>query len=158
MTMEQKFNALAAYVLAVDPAAKEAAKKALTAAMRPVTATEPSYDDEMAVHQYLLELGAPPSLLGYKYAVYGIAQAILHPEFTDSMICKFYPMIAMRFDTTPSRVDRSIRHLVEVAWDRCDCETLERYFGNTISAEKGKPTNGHFISQSAIIVKSRLKH
>ena len=68
-----------------------------------------------------------------------------------------YPQLAVIFDTTASRVERAIRHLVEVTWARGDLEVLNRYFGNTVSADKGKPTNGEFIARMSNIVKQRLR-
>ena len=68
-----------------------------------------------------------------------------------------YSQPAARFDTTAARVERAIRHLVEVTWSRGDLKVLERYFGNTVSPEKGKPTNGEFIARLANIVKLRMK-
>ena len=61
------------------------------------------------------------------------------------------------FDTTASRVERAIRHLIEVTWSRGDLEVLNRYFGNTLSPEKGKPTNGEFIARMANVVKQRMR-
>ena len=60
-----------------------------------------------------------------------------------------YPEVAKRFNTTPSRVERAIRHAIEVAWDRGDLETLQKYFGYTVSNAKGKPTNSEFIAMIA---------
>ena len=60
-----------------------------------------------------------------------------------------YPEVAKRFSTTPSRVERAIRHAIEVAWDRGDLETLQKYFGYTVSNAKGKPTNSEFIAMIA---------
>lgn len=60
-----------------------------------------------------------------------------------------YPEVAKRFSTTPSRVERAIRHAIEVAWDRGDLETLQKYFGYTVSNSKGKPTNSEFIAMIA---------
>lgn len=68
-----------------------------------------------------------------------------------------YPQLAVIFDTTASRVERAIRHLIEVTWARGDWDTLTRYFGNTVSAEKGKPTNGEFIARMSNVVKQRLR-
>ena len=68
-----------------------------------------------------------------------------------------YPQLAARFDTTAARVERAIRHLVEVTWSRGDLKVLERYFGNTVSPEKGKPTNGEFIARLANVVKEKMK-
>ena len=67
-----------------------------------------------------------------------------------------YPQIAAKFDTTVSRVERAIRHAIEVAWDRGDLDTLQRFFGNTVSNTKGKPTNSEFIARIANVVRQRM--
>ena len=68
-----------------------------------------------------------------------------------------YPRLAATFNTTASRVERALRHLVEVTWARGDYEVLNRYFGNTISAEKGKPTNSEFLARLANVVRERTR-
>lgn len=160
MTIEQKFNALAAYVLAEEPDAKETARKALSAVMRNRTTANiiTTDDEESVVHQFLTEIGAQAHLAGYRYSVYGILQAALHPEIIDDITGRFYPMIAIKFDTTASRVERAIRFMIEKIWDLGDPDLLIHYFGFSIDANRGKPVNGHFIARSAIIIRSRLQH
>ena len=68
-----------------------------------------------------------------------------------------YPMVAKKFDTTPSRVERAIRHAIEVAWDRGDLDTLQRFFGYTVNSTKGKPTNSEFIALIADKLQLQLK-
>ena len=68
-----------------------------------------------------------------------------------------YPMVAKRYNTTPSRVERAIRHAIEVAWDRGDIEILQKYFGYTVSNAKGKPTNSEFVALIADKLQLRLK-
>ena len=68
-----------------------------------------------------------------------------------------YPTVAKKFKTTPSRVERAIRHAIEVAWDRGDVDTLQEYFGFTVSGTKGKPTNSEFISMVADRLRLELK-
>ena len=68
-----------------------------------------------------------------------------------------YPEVAHRFSTTPSRVERAIRHAIEVAWDRGDLETLQKYFGYTVNSAKGKPTNSEFIAMIADRIQLWLK-
>lgn len=162
MTMEQKFDALAAYVLAEEPDAKETARKALAAVMKTETNHSSYYDSKMedVIHQFLMELSAQPHLLGYKYAVYGISLAVNRPEVIENITGTggFYHMIAAKFGTTPTRAERSIRHLIEMIWMNGDIDTLTSFFGLSIKNKEGKPTNGHFISRCALVVRSRLKH
>ena len=70
-------------------------------------------------------------------------------EMINAVTKVLYPEVAKRFDTTPSRVERAIRHAIEVAWDRGDIEVLQKYFGYTVSNIKGKPTNSEFIAMIA---------
>ena len=102
---------------------------------------------------------------------------ILHPFFFNCPICivllhvavenmdvinsitkTLYPKVAEAFSTTPSRVERAIRHAIEVAWDRGDLETLQKYFGYTVSNTKGKPTNSEFIALIADKLQLQLKY
>ena len=71
------------------------------------------------------------------------------PEYINAVTKRLYPEIAKKNGTTASRVERAIRHAIEVAWDRGDLETLQRYFGYTVSNTKGKPTNSEFIAMAA---------
>ena len=68
-----------------------------------------------------------------------------------------YPQIAAKFDTTAARVERALRHLIEVTWERSDMDALRKYFGNTIRVDKGKPTNGEFIARITNVVHQQLK-
>lgn len=68
-----------------------------------------------------------------------------------------YPQIAAKFDTTASRVERGIRHLIEVTWTRADMDILCGYFGNTVSPDRGKPTNGEFIARIANVVRQQMR-
>ena len=77
--------------------------------------------------------------------------------FLNNITFGLYPQLAAEFDTTAARVERAIRHLVEITWARGSIEAQECYFGNTVSAARGKPTNGEFIARIANVVKSRMK-
>ena len=116
-----------------------------------------SSDPEYWIRELLLELGAPDHLVGHPYVVQGILLVVQDRTYIDSITFGLYPQLAVMFDTTASRVERAIRHLIEVTWARGDWEVLNRYFGNTVSAEKGKPTNGEFIARMANVVKQRLR-
>ena len=114
-------------------------------------------DPEQEIRRILLELGAPDHLVGHPYVVQAILLVVQDRTYIDSITFGLYPQLAVIFDTTASRVERAIRHLVEVTWARGDWEVLNRYFGNTVSAEKGKPTNGEFIARMANVVNQRLR-
>ena len=114
-------------------------------------------DPEYLIRELLLELGAPDHLVGHPYVVQAIHLVIQDRTYIDSITFGLYPQLAANFNTTASRVERAIRHLIEVTWARGDWDTLNRYFGNTVSASKGKPTNGEFIARMSNVVKQRLR-
>jgi len=95
------------------------------------------------------EIGVPAHIKGYQYLREAIIIAVNDMEVINAVTKVLYPAVAKRFATTPSRVERAIRHAIEVAWDRGDLETLQKYFGYTVSNAKGKPTNSEFIAMIA---------
>lgn len=115
------------------------------------------YDPEYLIRQILLELGSPDHLVGHPYVVEAILLVVQDRTYIDSITFGLYPQLAAKFDTTASRVERAMRHLIEVTWTRGDLDVLNKYFGNTVSCEKGKPTNGEFIARLANVVKQRLR-
>jgi len=114
-------------------------------------------DPEQEIRKILLELGAPDHLVGHPYVIRGILLVIGDQLYINHITFGLYPQLAVEFDTTPARVERAIRHLIEVTWSRGDIDVLEKYFGNTISAARGKPTNGEFIARMANVVKLRMR-
>lgn len=111
----------------------------------------------VAVCQLLVELGTPAHLKGYKQLQTAICMAVDHPEYISAFTTKLYPSVAEEFHDTSSRVERAIRHAVEVTWDRGDFDVLQQYFGNTVSCSKGKPTNAEFIARAAEIIQMRIQ-
>ena len=95
------------------------------------------------------EIGVPAHIKGYQYLREAIMIAVEDMEVINAVTKILYPEVAKRFATTPSRVERAIRHAIEVAWDRGDLETLQKYFGYTVNSAKGKPTNSEFIAMIA---------
>ncbi len=95
------------------------------------------------------EIGVPAHIKGYQYLREAIMIAVEDMDVINAVTKVLYPAVAKRFGTTPSRVERAIRHAIEVAWDRGDLETLQKYFGYTVSNAKGKPTNSEFIAMIA---------
>ena len=96
-----------------------------------------------------LSIGIPAHIKGYQYLREAIMIAVDDMDVINAVTKVLYPEVAKRFSTTPSRVERAIRHAIEVAWDRGDLETLQKYFGYTVSNSKGKPTNSEFIAMIA---------
>lgn len=103
-------------------------------------------DLEKDVTDMIHEIGVPAHIKGYQYLREAIMMSVEDMEMLGSITKILYPTIAKRFQTTPSRVERAIRHAIEVAWSRGRMETLEALFGYTINTGKGKPTNSEFIA------------
>lgn len=110
----------------------------------------PGKDLRATITALLHELGFPAHILGYRYLKDAIAAAVNDQHMIDAITRKLYPHVAKLHNTTPSRVERAIRHAIETAWDRGDLEVLSNFFGNTVSAHKGKPTNSEFIAMAAV--------
>lgn len=111
---------------------------------RPETAV--TRDLEKDVTEMIHEIGVPAHIKGYQYLREAIMMSVEDMDMLNSITKILYPTIAKRFQTTPSRVERAIRHAIEVAWSRGRMETLEALFGYTINTGKGKPTNSEFIA------------
>ena len=111
------------------------------------SANQPQQEDlQVRISRILTTLGVPAHIKGYPYLREAIAAAINDMSLANYITKCLYPMVAKKFQTTPSRVERAIRHAIEVAWDRGDWETFMQIFGNTVSNTKGKPTNSEFIA------------
>ena len=104
---------------------------------------------ERQVTAIIHEIGVPAHIKGYQYLREAIGLAVADMEVINAVTKVLYPAVAKKFGTTASRVERAIRHAIEVAWDRGDLETLQKYFGYTVSNAKGKPTNSEFIAMIA---------
>ena len=104
------------------------------------------HDLEQDVTNMIHEIGVPAHIKGYQYLREAIMMSVEDPAMISSITKILYPTIAKRFQTTPSRVERAIRHAIEVAWSRGKMETLDALFGYTIDTGKGKPTNSEFIA------------
>lgn len=119
---------------------------------------------EEKVTELLLNIGMPMNLNGFYYVRRAIIivinknnKSIKSPIIKVSMSKCLYPELATEFETTPSRIERGIRHAIEVSWDRGDVEYLNNLFGSTISMFKGKTTNSEFIFLAADILRLKLK-
>ena len=116
---------------------------------------EPSL--EMVVTDIIHEVGVPAHVKGYQYLREAICLTVQDMDVINAVTKVLYPAVAKKFDTTPSRVERAIRHAIEIAWDRGDLETLQKFFGYTVSNIKGKPTNSEFIAMIADSLTLRRK-
>ncbi len=99
------------------------------------------------------EIGVPAHIKGYQYIREALVQPVKDMDLINAVTKALYPMVAKKYATTPSRVERAIRHAIEVAWDRGDIEVLQKYFGYTVSNIKGKPTNSEFVA----LISDRLR-
>ena len=130
----------------------EAEKSALSAVTR-----RAEVNVEAMVTSVIHEIGVPAHIKGYQYLREAIKIAVGDMEVINAITKVLYPQVAKAFATTPSRVERAIRHAIEVAWDRGDLETLQRFFGYTVNSAKGKPTNSEFIALVADRLQLQLK-
>ena len=112
----------------------------------PVTARQTL---EANVTAIIHEIGVPAHIKGYQYLREAIIMTVEDMDVINAVTKVLYPEVARKFGTTASRVERAIRHAIEVAWDRGDLDTLQKYFGFTVSNSKGKPTNSEFIAMIA---------
>ncbi len=110
---------------------------------------------EVTISEIMHQIGVPAHIKGYQYLREAIKLSVNDPEMLGSVTKILYPTVAKSFSTTSSRVERAIRHAIEVAWDRGDVDVLSSYFGYTIQSQRGKPTNSEFIAM--IADKLRLK-
>ena len=112
---------------------------------------------ESMVTGIIHEIGVPAHIKGYQYLREAIIIAVDDMDVINAITKVLYPQVAKTFQTTPSRVERAIRHAIEVAWDRGDLDTLQSFFGYTVSNTKGKPTNSEFIALIADRLQLQLK-
>ena len=111
--------------------------------------TKKSVDLDVRITEVMHHLGVPAHIKGYIYLREAIELVINDIEFLGAVTKELYPSVAEKYNTTPSRVERAIRHAIEVSWDRGNITALNKYFGNTVSANSGKPTNSQFIAKIA---------
>ncbi len=111
---------------------------------------------ETEITNIIHEIGVPAHIKGYLYLREAIKMVIENVELLGAVTKELYPSIAKKFNTTPSRVERAIRHAIEVAWSRGKVDTINQLFGYTVHNTKGKPTNSEFIAM--IADKLRLEH
>ena len=116
-----------------------------------------SNDLEVVVSEIMHQIGVPAHIKGYQYLREAIILSVNNTEMMGSVTKLLYPTVAKTFKTTSSRVERAIRHAIEVAWDRGDVDVLSSYFGYTIQSSRGKPTNSEFIAMIADKLRLQLK-
>ena len=141
-----------------DPGALvERMEEVRSAGSKPAPAVRNNGGIEAMVTNIIHEIGVPAHIKGYQYLREAIIIAVGDMDVINAITKVLYPQVAKTFQTTPSRVERAIRHAIEVAWDRGDLDTLQRFFGYTVSNTKGKPTNSEFIALIADKLQLQLK-
>ena len=141
-----------AYYFVSKPCEVNALLDRMRLAVAPAAAAAPmdhSAELKNRVTNIIHEIGVPAHIKGYQYLREAIIITVEDMDVINAVTKVLYPEVAKRFGTTASRVERAIRHAIEVAWDRGDLETLQRFFGYTVSNAKGKPTNSEFIAMIA---------
>ena len=118
-----------------------------------------SSDSELQIQvtEILHQIGVPAHIKGYQYLRDSIIMSIEHPEIINAVTKQLYPSVAKKYETTSSRVERAIRHAIEVAWDRGDVDVLNSYFGYTIHNGRGKPTNSEFVAMISDRLRLHMK-
>ena len=112
---------------------------------------------ELVISDIMRQIGVPAHIKGYQYLRTSIILCVNDSEMLGSVTKILYPTVAKQYGTTASRVERAIRHAIEVAWDRGDVDVLSSFFGYTIQAQRGKPTNSEFIAMIADKIKLSMK-
>ena len=114
-------------------------------------------DLELMVTEIIHQIGVPAHIKGYHYLRDAIMMSIKDSDLINCVTKILYPTVAKKHATTSSRVERAIRHAIEVAWDRGDVDVLNSYFGYTIHTSRGKPTNSEFIAMISDKLRLRLR-
>lgn len=120
--------------------------------------TEKTINLENIVTKIIHEIGIPANIVGHKYLRKAIILSVENPEMLESITKQLYPAVARHFSTTPSCVERALRHSIEKAWGKSDPEIIKNLFGSTVSADKGKPTNSEFIALITDKLRIQLKY
>ncbi len=160
----QQYTAMGASYLMLKPCSVDAViqnmklMRQTAPAARNISGIQRQNAIETMVTNVIHEIGVPAHIKGYQYLRYAIIVAVEDMDVINAITKVLYPQVAKAFATTPSRVERAIRHAIEVAWDRGDLETLQKYFGYTVSNAKGKPTNSEFIALIADKLQLQLKN
>ena len=155
---QREAERLGVYIFLPKPVNNESLMEYMRRAVRPEEPAAPVLPQlEGQVTAIIHEIGVPAHIKGYQYLREAIIITVQDMDVINAVTKVLYPEVAKRFCTTPSRVERAIRHAIEVAWDRGDLETLQKYFGYTVNSAKGKPTNSEFIAMIADRLQLRMK-
>ena len=142
----------------LKPYSFEAVYARITSMLNIKRQTEPMPDLESRVTEVLHNMGVPAHIKGYHYLRDAIIMAVSDMDVLNAITKILYPTVAKKYQTTSSRVERAIRHAIEVAWSRGKLDTLDELFGYTVSTGKGKPTNSEFIALIADTIQLEYRH
>jgi two-component system response regulator (stage 0 sporulation protein A) len=156
MNTEQKIDAIMRYIVAESRHEKNIAISEIKKIMNESEKTAKRVNVEEEIETILTEIGVPCHIMGYSYTACAVNLVIEDSRNLIDITTQIYPTVAEKYDTKASGVERAIRYAIECAWDRTDIDVIEKYFGNTISITRGKPTNSEFIARIANIVKRRI--
>lgn len=155
--LEQKVDAVMRLLTAETTLGVKEAKEQIRDLLEGQTEDRTARDIDDEICHVLLEIGIPDSLIGHRYLSTALSLAVGDPTIVDDITGRLYPTVAKVHNTTGSRAERAIRHSVEVAFDRGDLDVLAKFFGNTISPNKGKPTNSEFVARIANVIRGRIR-
>lgn len=143
--------------LCIQPEVLEQALSRIKSASNGVSDPCPEEEQtlERSIGIHLLNAGMPTHIKGYRFTVTAIRLLLEKPEMADGITKWLYPEVARIHNSTTSRVERAIRHGIEVAWNRGDMTVLYDYFRNTVDGERGKPTNSEFLTRMAYLTRER---
>lgn len=150
--LEKKVDAIARSLLAVNPASRDTALKDLEQLM---TGDVPAGTVQEEIDNILTQLGIPSRIVGYRYLSAAIKLCVKDKSLSRNITKRLYPEAGIACGATKSKVERGIRHAIELCFERCDPDVIEHYFGNTVSPNKGKLTNSEFIVQLSNIIRTR---
>lgn len=161
-TLEQKVDLILRYIATADKGKQNELKKAILEALHsgetPAPAPAPVGPDiDGMIADMLKDIGMPQHVKGYYYVTLAIKLCVERHDYLDAITKELYPEIAKEWGTTGSRVERAIRHAIELVFDRCDIRTIMSIFGNTTSIGRGKLTNSEFIAFCANEINRKLK-
>ncbi len=145
------------FIKPLDPSVLAERIKSLCMSINKNTSGKTSSNLEIVITDIIHQIGVPAHIKGYHYLREAIIMAVNDIEIMNSVTKCLYPSVAKKHGTTSSRVERAIRHAIEVAWDRGDVDVLNSYFGYTIHSSKGKPTNSEFIALIADKLRVNMK-
>ncbi|MGM0471980.1 MAG: sporulation transcription factor Spo0A [Bacillota bacterium] len=119
--------------------------------------TNQSQNLDVRITDIMHEIGVPAHIKGYLYLREAISMVVEEVELLGAITKELYPLVARKFNTTPSRVERAIRHAIEVAWERGNTQAINKLFGHSVTTESGKPTNSQFIAKIADKLRLELR-